>query len=290
MSPLVAPAVGIWMNRNLDQTLFCPIAAAVEAIATNPNEATLISQVSQLLQLHTLMDEYEMDDFDAYMTESTFLNDSNFVQLGGNPQVLKIWPSNGTVWVSSNTTVSIIPMYSDIECYNGYIHVVTNILYIPDVFNATISYASPTENAALAKYKVMANGVANVMAFLPTEAAFNATSFKGWNETSVIEGWISSGKVYYLDNWSNQMLTTWASGGNQTLTLGTTGSGGYTVTGVNGTMAHVVGMDNLIQNGVIYWVDAVLWPTAMPNGANGAAMVSASFVVVSLAVLLNFLQ
>ena len=243
-------------------TLFAPTDAAFAELGAVPDQATLIA----LLYYHGLSARVPSGALDVLQFPSTLMANASLVSLGdGVPQVLQVARTDLEVDVIFGipgvpaSTASVVR--ADVECSNGYIHLVDRVFAAPRLISETATTAGLNHFVTalnLTGLLLAVDSVPAVTAFAPTDAAFDAV--EGWEDDLDLLRRILRYHVTV-----DAMYSTLLSDGDQLVTLLGNGTAltisvdaDTAAVRVNG--ADVVLSDILVRNGVMHTIDTVLLP------------------------------
>jgi len=226
--------------------------------------AQAIYYLQNALQYHVIPSRImssEISNGDTFA--ASLLTDPYFVQLGQNlSQRIHINKANNSVNIimdaSYNSAYETHVVIADIVSSNGVIHVIDQILTVPDDFSNTAERINAYNFLTAVNAAGLLNtlqSTPNITIFVPENRALSSEfELVGGNTSSqlvastlssVVQSHVVRG-TYYSTNITGKSLTTLY---NQTLSLGTS-NGGLTVGG-----ATVIAADILIGNGVIHVIN-----------------------------------
>ncbi|KAF2033724.1 Fasciclin-domain-containing protein [Setomelanomma holmii] len=216
--------------------------------------------LTAILQYHVLNGTYPasaVTNTSAFIP--TLLTNPLFTNVTGGQRVQAVLRNGNVTFFSgllANSTVS----QANVNFTGGVIHVIDNLLTLPENAADTLSAANLTSlrGALNATSLVSAvNNSPNITVFAPTNAALQAiggslANLSTADITNVLTYHVVNGTVGYSSGLSNGTILRAANGANLTITIH---QGRIFVNG-----ARVVTSDILIANGVAHVIDAVLNP------------------------------
>lgn len=240
-------------------TLFAPNNVAWNS--TRLNISKHVDENIATLYYHTLGSAVNSSSLTYLQFPETLSKDSKYVNVGdGKGQVLFIEKDAGNVSIYfSNLSAQVV--MADINCSNGIIHVIDQVVTLPPVMSNILKWSGfETLYAAILKASLepAVNNTAGITLLAPTDAAFAAA---GINVTTTPVDTLVNylkyhviGSTLYSTNIKDGQNATTLQGGSVTFHH-KVGDTQYKVNDANVTVANV-----LAQNGVIHFIDAVLVP------------------------------
>ncbi|KAI8956633.1 Fasciclin-domain-containing protein [Daldinia sp. FL1419] len=250
------------LNKLQNVTILAPSNDALKALTSNPQTALQLADsdyLRALLNYHILNGTYHNTSFgDETQFIPTLLSNRTYANVTGG-QVVEARPSENNVTFFSALKENATIITPNVNFTGGTIHIISNVLVIPQNVTETLSNANLTaaEGAiSTANLTEKVAGTRDVTIFAPNNDAFNAIGSIVGNITSdqltsIVGYHVVNGSVNYSADLQNTTLTA-INGQNITITI------------VDGTVyansAEVTVPDILLENGVVHVVDQVLNP------------------------------
>ncbi|KAI9870631.1 MAG: hypothetical protein M1830_004025 [Pleopsidium flavum] len=247
-------------NEAFNKFMNSSMGAAVKA-----NDTALIQSVLMYHVLNGTHNSSSIMNTTSFIP--TMLNNPMFANVTGGQRVEALMTGKNVTFFSgllANSTVT----KADMTFTGGVIHVIDNVLTVPQNISATAVAANLTSLAGAlmnAKLVETLDTARDVTVFAPNNAAFQAIGSALPNMTTeeltrILEYHVCNGTVEYSSMLKNNTMLKTMNGDNLTVTM------------VNGTTfvnsAKVVMPDVLVANGVVHVIDNVLNPNmtmATPN-------------------------
>lgn len=255
------------LNSVKAATVFAPTNDAFTAAGVDVNNVDLVTAV---LQYHVLASTVPSSALAALQFPATLLTNSQYVNLGGQGQVLGVSKSGANVAInfglpSQNAKV----VTADVTATNGVVHVVDRVLLPPTTTSATAVAAGLSRLAAALNSTSLLSAVdttAKLTIFAPTNAAFDAAQASGALKdpatvASILKYHVIAGSLVYSNSVTGTTEVATLQGNKVTVSVGTDG-----VVKVNG--AKVVIGNVLTKNAVVHVIDGVLDPNTNRSGAS----------------------
>ena len=251
-------------------TVFAPTNAAFTAFLTAAGFASLddvpVPVLTNILLNHVVSGKVLSSDLTAGYV-STLATEAT---TGNN--ISALIGLTGGVFINGSTEVT----EADIECTNGVIHVVDEVIAIPSVVDLAIDNGNifSTLVAALTRYDLttdfvgILSGTGPFTVFAPTDAAFQALldSEPTWTTLNDIPvATLEAVLSYHVVNGANVLSSTLTNGqvvstfGGSDFTINIAGTA-VSITDANAGTSNIVAVDVQGGNGVVHVIDAVLLP------------------------------
>ncbi|KAI2608737.1 FAS1 domain-containing protein [Hypoxylon fragiforme] len=247
------------LNNLHNITILAPSNDALNALNDSTSLLTNPGYLQALLSYHVLNGTH---------LDSSFGNDSVFIRTqltnstytnvtGGQVVEARLNDNNVTFFSALKENASVIT--PNINFTGGTIHIIDNLLVIPQNVTETLSNANLTAAEGAINAANLTDSLANthdITIFAPNNDAFDAignlvANFSSDQLTSVIGYHVINGSVAYSSQLSNTSVQA-VNGQNLTITV------------IDGTVyvnsAKVTVPDILIENGVVHVIDGVLNP------------------------------
>ena len=263
-SPGYEAVAAQWRSTGASElTLFAPTDSAWDVIPELPDVGTMVEG----LYYHTATVRAGSGGADSQQFAPSLMANASWVHLGTNvPQVLHLVREASAMRVVfgvPNTVAGTSHVVrADVDCSNGYVHVVDRVIAIPPKLSVAAAAAGLTNfTSALRLTGLTGEFDTNVAVtmFAPSDTAFAA--LPGWeNDVALLEAYLRTGLVHESQPRYSPSLSdgdTLVSDNGAALEIRKDDSG----LAVNG--AAVVLRDLLLQNGVLHTVDSVLGPRAV---------------------------
>ncbi|KAI9031210.1 FAS1 domain-containing protein [Hyaloraphidium curvatum] len=272
-------------------TLFAPTDRAFFNIA--PTDGLVsedqVPAVPEILAYHVLPSETKAADWTGNDVFRTMLTDKGALGLtsldgqrllvaranesGVSPRQAETdWALKPYEWVVLHGANRVASIVDTIECKNGFIHIVDNVLVPPATVTESarsLGYTAFVDALAALGRNATIDGLQRVTVFVPTNEAFAAVADSIGALTpnqleSALAHHIHNGLVY-SDVLANASSATIVTADGTDLTLTKLANGTVTVDG-----ATVVNADVLTKNGVMHVVNRVLVPRVLPSASSVA--------------------
>ncbi|XXG99589.1 hypothetical protein Hte_005929 [Hypoxylon texense] len=243
-------------------TILAPSNDALDALSSNSDTVGLLSNsdyLQALLNYHVLNGTYYNSSFgnDSVFIPTALTNETYTNVTGGQVIEAGLYDNNVTFFSALKQNASIIT--PNVNFTGGTIHVINNLLAIPQNVSETLSNANLTATEGAIDTANLTDSVIDtpdITIFAPNNDAFNAigslvSNLTSDQLTSILGYHVVNGSVNYSTDLDNSTLTT-VNGQDITISV------------VNGTVyvnsARVTVPDILLENGVVHVIDQVLNP------------------------------
>ena len=251
-------------------TVFAPTNAAFTAFLTAGGFASLddvpVPVLTNILLNHVVSGKVLSTDLTAGYV-STLATEAT---TGNN--ISALIGLTGGVFINGSTEVT----EADIECTNGAIHVVDEVIAIPSVVDLAIDngnlfstlVAALTRSDLTTDFVGILSGTGPFTVFAPTDAAFQALldSEPTWTTLNDIPvATLEAVLSYHVVNGANVLSSTLTNGqvvstfGGSDFTINIAGTA-VSITDANAGTSNIVAVDVQGGNGVVHVIDAVLLP------------------------------
>lgn len=251
-------------------TVFAPTNAAFTAFLTAAGFASLddvpVPVLTNILLNHVVSGKVLSSDLTAGYV-STLATEAT---TGNN--ISALIGLTGGVFINGSTEVT----EADIECTNGVIHVVDEVIAIPSVVDLAIDngnlfstlVAALTRSDLTTDFVGILSGTGPFTVFAPTDAAFQALldSEPTWTTLNDIPvATLEAVLSYHVVNGANVLSSTLTNGqvvstfGGSDFTINIAGTA-VSITDANAGTSNIVAVDVQGGNGVVHVIDAVLLP------------------------------
>jgi uncharacterized surface protein with fasciclin (FAS1) repeats len=251
-------------------TVFAPTNAAFTAFLTAGGFASLddvpVPVLTNILLNHVVSGKVLSTDLTAGYV-STLATEAT---TGNN--ISALIGLTGGVFINGSTEVT----EADIECTNGVIHVVDEVIAIPSVVDLAIDngnlfstlVAALTRSDLTTDFVGILSGTGPFTVFAPTDAAFQALldSEPTWTTLNDIPvATLEAVLSYHVVNGANVLSSTLTNGqvvstfGGSDFTINIAGTA-VSITDANAGTSNIVAVDVQGGNGVVHVIDAVLLP------------------------------
>lgn len=240
-------------------TVFAPNNDAWAASSLNVRK---VDKVIATLEMHLFGKVVKSKDMKYLDFPETLSSDPVFVNLNGKGQSLFIEADNDkgefTIYFSNLAAHSVV---LDIECSNGVVHIIDQVVTLPPVASNALKYSSLNvllEAILLAGLQDAVNNTAGITIFAPTDVAFKNAGIDPNNVpvadlANILKYHVVPAVAFTTDIEDGQQIATL-----QGTTVTISNKAGTNKFGVNG--ANVVVANVLLKNGVAHFIDAVLIP------------------------------
>ncbi|KAH8549830.1 FAS1 domain-containing protein [Umbelopsis sp. PMI_123] len=238
--------------------LFLPSESAIQqAVSDGSLNLTTTQNTTNILSYHLVSGRHLSNTFNTTQFLASFFKNETFVKLGGSPQVLGVSLVDSSLQVT-NGLVSANIIKPDIQCSNGIVHVIDNLLLPPKNAPTTITQIPELEAFA----NITQNN--NLTGTLTSQqATIFAPNNGAWNQLGYL---IQPAGILLRDVKYEIVRGVYRSTDLQPSTLTSITGQVFKVDRINGNItingAHIIRADILTSDGVIHIIDNVIEPTA----------------------------
>jgi len=241
-------------------TVFAPNNDAWAASSLNVTKK--VDKVIETLKMHLFGKVVKSTDMKYLDFPETLASDPLFVNLNGKGQSLFIESDNDkgefTIYFSNLAAHSVV---LDIECSNGIVHIIDQVVTLPPVASNALKYSSLNvllEAILLAGLQDAVNNTAGITIFAPTDTAFKSAGIDPNNVpvatlANILKYHVVPAVAFTTDIVDGQQIATL-----QGTTVTISNKAGTNKFAVNG--ANVITANVLLKNGVAHFIDQVLIP------------------------------